>query len=123
MATIFLSPSPGRVLILNAQLKDPVIMHLQQSLNLFLTRQASLLPLAENPLPSTPSPDYHLTPTEMKVLHWVHEGKRNKEIATILGMSPFTVRNHLERIFQKLDVETRSSAALVMESMKAHLSS
>jgi DNA-binding CsgD family transcriptional regulator len=39
-------------------------------------------------------------------------GKSNAEIGTILDISPRTVAKHLERIFQKLGVETRTAAAL-----------
>lgn len=52
-----------------------------------------------------------LTPREDEVLHWVAEGKTNKEIGTILRASPRTVGKHLERVFSKLGVETRTAAA------------
>jgi DNA-binding CsgD family transcriptional regulator len=52
-----------------------------------------------------------LTPREAEVLHWVSEGKTNVEIGSILHSSPRTVGKHLERIFAKLDVETRTAAA------------
>lgn len=53
-----------------------------------------------------------LTPREAEVLHWVIEGKTNPQISLILGISPRTVQKHLERVFQKLNVETRTSASL-----------
>lgn len=52
-----------------------------------------------------------LTPRETEVLSWVAKGKTNRDIAEILGMSPRTVNKHLEHVFQKLGVETRSAAA------------
>jgi len=51
-----------------------------------------------------------LSHREADVLHWVAEGKTNFEIGIILSISPRTVGKHLERIFQKLDVETRTAA-------------
>jgi DNA-binding CsgD family transcriptional regulator len=45
------------------------------------------------------------------VLYWVALGKTNRDIADILGMSPRTVNKHLEHVFEKLGVETRTSAA------------
>ena len=33
-----------------------------------------------------------------------------REVAAILGLSPHTVRTHLEDIYQKLGVETRTAA-------------
>jgi DNA-binding CsgD family transcriptional regulator len=41
----------------------------------------------------------------------VVKGKINRDIGDILGSSPATVKKHLERIFAKLGVETRTSAA------------
>jgi DNA-binding CsgD family transcriptional regulator len=48
---------------------------------------------------------------ETEVLGWVVEGKTNGEIGAILGTRPRTVAKHLERIFRKLGVETRTAAA------------
>jgi DNA-binding CsgD family transcriptional regulator len=50
------------------------------------------------------------TPRENEVLHWLREGKRNGEIGTILGISGRTVEKHLEHVFEKLGVETRTAA-------------
>ena len=52
-----------------------------------------------------------LTPREVEVLSWVSKGKTNRDVAEILGMSPRTVNKHLEHVFEKLGVETRSAAA------------
>ena len=52
-----------------------------------------------------------LTQRETEVLHWGREGKTNKDIGTILRASPRTVGKHLERVFAKLGVETRTAAA------------
>jgi len=52
-----------------------------------------------------------LTARESEVLLWVSRGKTNRDIADILGMSPRTVNKHLEHIFEKLGVETRTAAA------------
>lgn len=54
-----------------------------------------------------------LTRREAQVLAWVAQGKTNGETASILGVSPRTVQKHLERIFIKLGVETRTAAAHV----------
>jgi DNA-binding NarL/FixJ family response regulator len=55
--------------------------------------------------------DASLTPRETEVLSWLAKGKTNRDIGEILGMSPRTVNKHLEHIFEKLGVETRSAAA------------
>ena len=60
----------------------------------------------------SPSPASRgLSPRESQVLHWVSQGKTNKEIGVILGLSARTVQKHLEHIYQKLGVETRTGAA------------
>ena len=52
-----------------------------------------------------------LTAREAEVLYWVVKGKINRDIADIVGASPATVKKHLERVFAKLGVETRTAAA------------
>jgi len=52
-----------------------------------------------------------LTPRETEVLSWVAKGKTNRDVGEILGLSPRTVNKHLEHVFEKLGVETRSAAA------------
>jgi DNA-binding response OmpR family regulator/DNA-binding CsgD family transcriptional regulator len=54
---------------------------------------------------------FRLTTREAEVLYWVTKGKINKDIGDILGTSPRTVNKHLEHVFEKLGVETRTSAA------------
>ena len=52
-----------------------------------------------------------LTPREAEVACWIAKGKSNRDIATILSLSPRTIDKHLEVIFAKLRVENRTSAA------------
>lgn len=54
---------------------------------------------------------YQLTSREVEVLHWVACGKTNRDIGDILGLSPRTVNKHLEHVYVKLGVETRTAAA------------
>ncbi len=54
-----------------------------------------------------------LTRQEAKVLYWVRQGKTSPEIAIILDAALRTVKKHLEHIFEKLGVETRTAAALL----------
>jgi len=54
---------------------------------------------------------FRLTAREAEVLHWVTQGKTNRDIGEILGTSPRTVTKHLEHVFEKLGVETRTAAA------------
>jgi DNA-binding CsgD family transcriptional regulator len=52
-----------------------------------------------------------LTAREREVLQLVGNGLRNAEIAEALWVSPATVRKHLENIYEKLGVHTRTAAA------------
>jgi len=52
--------------------------------------------------------DAGLSGRESEIVKWVRAGKTNQEIGLILGISAFTVKNHLQRIFQKLDVTNRA---------------
>ncbi|SFV03197.1 two component transcriptional regulator, LuxR family [Polaromonas sp. YR568] len=54
---------------------------------------------------------FKLTAREAEVLYWVVKGKTNRDIGDILGSSPATVKKHLERVYAKLGVETRTAAA------------
>jgi DNA-binding CsgD family transcriptional regulator len=60
-----------------------------------------------------------LTPREQQVLEWLAEGKTNAEIAQILVTAPGTVRKHLEHIYAKLGVHTRTAAAACVRSRLA----
>lgn len=51
-----------------------------------------------------------LSNRECEIMDFVKEGKTNDEIASLLEISMFTVKNHLQRIFNKLDVCNRSQA-------------
>jgi DNA-binding CsgD family transcriptional regulator len=53
-----------------------------------------------------------LTGREREVLHWLGGGKTDRDIAAILGISPRTVHKHLQRIYEKLGVETRTAAVV-----------
>jgi len=55
----------------------------------------------------------YLTAREREVLVWIARGKSNRAIGEILALSPRTVNKHLERIYVKLGVENRASAAAV----------
>lgn len=55
---------------------------------------------------------------EHEIMNWVKFGKTNYEIGAILGISPNTVKNHLKRIFQKLDVTSRAQAVAKYEMLR-----
>ena len=51
-----------------------------------------------------------LSPREAEIMEWVKSGKTNQDIGSILNISAFTVKNHMQRIFKKLDVLNRAQA-------------
>ena len=59
---------------------------------------------------ATPGADLPITRREREILEWVERGKTNAEIAEILWLSPSTVRKHLENVYGKLGVRTRTAA-------------
>lgn len=50
-----------------------------------------------------------LTPREREIARLVGQGKQNKQIAWMAGISEFTVENHLRRIYRKLHVPNRAA--------------
>jgi DNA-binding CsgD family transcriptional regulator len=62
-------------------------------------------------------PGWGLTPREAEVLGWVARGRTNRQIAAVLWISTHTVRKHLENIFEKLGVRTRTAAAAVVAQL------
>lgn len=58
-----------------------------------------------------------LSAREREVLDHVARGARNKQIATSLTISEFTVKRHVQNILHKLDVPSRRAAAAFYSSM------
>jgi DNA-binding NarL/FixJ family response regulator len=57
-----------------------------------------------------------LTPRELEVLHWIVQGKSNKEIAPLLGLSTNTVSVHRANIMQTLGIH--NTAELVVHAIR-----
>ena len=51
-----------------------------------------------------------LTPREQQILQWIYHGKSNIEIGMILGISSLTVKNHVQKILRRLNVQNRTQA-------------
>ena len=57
-----------------------------------------------------------LTDRQLQILEWVKMGKTNFEISLILDISALTVKNHLQKLFKRLNVHNRAQAvARLME--------
>lgn len=57
------------------------------------------------------------SPREIEVLRCVAEGMTDDQIARNLGISRRTVRTHLERIFRKFDLHSRTAAVAILRDM------
>jgi two-component system nitrate/nitrite response regulator NarL len=64
---------------------------------------------------SAPKPD--LTMRQQQLMALVAKGLTNKEIASRLNLSEFTVRNHIHRVLKQLDAGSRSEA---VEAIRAY---
>lgn len=67
---------------------------------------------------SAVDPIGELSKQERRVLAAVADGKTDKEIAVELGLQPKTVRNYLERVFEKLGVNSRTQAAVLFDRLR-----
>lgn len=61
--------------------------------------------------------NFELSAREHEILDWVRKGKTNEEIGRILNISAFTVKNHLQRIYRKMDVLNRAQAIGKLEDI------
>jgi DNA-binding CsgD family transcriptional regulator len=69
-------------------------------------------PAGNAPIPKPSS--VHLTPRESEIVRFVMLGESNKQIARRLGISNYTVRDHVSNLLKKTGVTSRSRLALVL---------
>jgi DNA-binding NarL/FixJ family response regulator len=62
--------------------------------------------------------DVRLTSRELEVLEFISEGLTNQEIAERLVVEVGTVKNHVHRILEKLNVNSRQEAASYLAFIK-----
>jgi DNA-binding CsgD family transcriptional regulator len=79
--------------------------HLAMAFQLAYVRYRQLSPKAQGS-------EIALSDREREIMLWVTRGKSNSVIGSILGISPSTVDTYMRRIFRKLDVADRTSAAM-----------
>ena len=104
---------------LRVERRDPMVVTRGESclvldLNVDHGKNLHLITLEEVVL-NAPAPALEalgLTRREAEVMSWVAQGKTNREVGLILGSSARTVQKHLEHIFEKLGVESRTAAIL-----------
>ncbi|MDQ3186827.1 MAG: transcriptional regulator EpsA [Pseudomonadota bacterium] len=111
----------------NDNLNDSTLGAMENLLPYLDTALRRVIPLARAHHGAPPSADtlkssqnHGLSAREIEILDWVRIGKTNPEIASILGISTYTVKNHLRHIFKKLDVYNRTQAVSKVEPSLSH---
>lgn len=66
-----------------------------------------------------PTDELNLTPRELEILQWLVEGLSYKKIAEKLFISPLTVQSHIKKVYEKLQVHSKSAA--VSKALKYRL--
>ncbi len=94
-------------------LADPLITQIDVAFRSIAALKSPGLP-ANQEFSSSPRV---LTAREEEILMWVSEGETNDEISKILAISPFTVKNHLQRIMKKLNAANRTEAVAKYRQM------
>lgn len=105
---------PGARLI-TLDSKNHILLEKEPAWGRFLAEVRSFIGSSEE-IKETDEPQSvfpELTPRECEVLNLIAKGFKNDEIADQLYISPKTVRNHNTRIFNKLQVDSRSKAIVL----------
>jgi transcriptional regulator EpsA len=102
--SLFLAFSPGS--FSKARNLEALFAQIDQAF-----RRVPALPLREPRLCSGHASVLELSAREIEVVEAMCRGRTNLEIAATLSISPFTVKNHVQRIFRKIGVNNRTQAA------------
>ena len=86
---------------------DPLVAQIDSAFR----RVPALAPAEVSCAPESGSEVLELSEREVEVLESLRRGKTNLDIAVALNISPFTVKNHVQRIFRKIGVRNRTQAA------------
>lgn len=58
-----------------------------------------------------------LTPSQLKILVGLQQGRLNKQIAFDLGVTEATIKAHLTTVFRKLGVQNRTQAVIAAQAL------
>jgi transcriptional regulator EpsA len=76
--------------------------------------EVAIRTVAALPVPQARAGESHqaggLSTREKEIVEWLRQGKTNYDIGVVLDISPFTVKNHMQRIFRKLGASNRTEA-------------
>lgn len=99
-------PRPPQAFVVERESKRLVVRVLANGTKRILVLSQKLMTIEPRSLESL-----GLSRREAEVLGWIAEGKTSAVIGKILGVSTRTVQHHLDRIYRKLGVESRTAAA------------
>lgn len=104
-----LSRTPSR----NWRSAHKVQGNMKLTVNYIPDREGGYIVLKSGPCTASVDPSkLPLSEREREIVGWVAAGKTNSEIGQLLEISSRTVQKHLENIFRKLGVETRTALAM-----------
>ena len=95
--------------------KESDLLTIEQAIAAALAGQTIAAPAGE--LDEVAAHVAALTPTQLRVLLGVLDGRLNKQIAFDLGITEATVKAHMTAILKKLDVRNRTQAALAARAL------
>lgn len=116
--TVTLAGRPDRVSAFAAlssreDVEDPSVAPAIAVLAQAALARAAVLGIPSVDLPAASATHGSLTATQLEILSWARQGKSNRDIATILGISPRTVNYHMSEILKKLGVASRTQAIIM----------
>jgi len=117
--TLFVFASPGiGVSAADTCSIDLLLPHLHSTyLRVQSFESESNEPRVRPPLAPSGYATASISEREKQVLCWVREGMSNQEIGVQLGISPLTVKNHVQKILRKLGAANRAQAVARAMSM------
>jgi transcriptional regulator EpsA len=81
-------------------------------------RRVAVLPIEEGTRAPAADDPFDLSPREREIVACLCEGKNNAAIAATLRISMFTVKNHLQRIFEKTGATNRTEVVAAYNRMR-----
>lgn len=109
-------PTPMRELDYSNHLSNPIRV---TAIDPVALNVAQLVPQDNGVRPSVDSPPRRVTVRQAQILNMITAGQADKEIARELGVSPRTVRTHLERLFKSHGFHDRAAAAAFWARLNA----
>ena len=106
--------SKEHALDLKKQVMDFIMPHIDYALRKIKPLQPDAIDVVDSDLGLSV-----LSEREIEVISWIKAGKTNQEIGLILNISQNTVKSHLKRIFQKLNIGRRAQAVAMLANVPA----